>query len=712
VADRASRAWWVGGLACIVLVYLHNTLPYLTTMPRVNVDEPWLIERAYQVLRTGVPSQPMLGLRQAYLLQVGYGYLVAPWLAVFGVGIFQARLLGVVLGLGIVLMVAAIGRRTIDATTGLAAALFLAADSNFLGGVRNARTDIPSVFFVTAALAAYVVGRQRAHAGWFALSGASLGLAMLCHGNAFWAGAILLGWYCLDYGRRALQVRFGYWFAAGLFATFGPYLIVVASRWRDVQLQIGNFAGDRVPGWRPWFVWQQMTHEADRYRNWYFGLVTNAVPNPLLWAFQALIVVGVVALAASAWSSRRWSQGPQRGSGVGVERRADPEGAARLLILAVGAALIFAGFINNKVAVYIPHLLIGFSLAAGFAVSEGARALSALHAGPVRLRATTVAAGFLVAYGAASVAYYEKWYSSARKSELVSYEETAATLHALVSTGPKYLYASPQFWTPFHAEPGTTFFSYAAAQPVEAGGGFALAGADADRPIFLVVDELQWLPELTTAASSSSQTWQQAWVAFIERGCALEGAALGTAHGTLALYRCSLAQRPPATRVRLIGGANDLVIGERIMHQTAADLMQWERYQDGRRTAAGQPRVELDAGRVHIHGTGWPGIFKMLPLTPGERYLVRTDTSDTRSGDLLYLGTWQQPQVRSLSGASSAGIVTTLLPYPWFPSDRAFVTTASPVRILIYSEAAETDFLISSLEIYRLTPVPAHGAGS
>ena len=44
---------WQAGLAAVVIVYLHNALPYLTALPRVNVDEPWLMERAYQVMRTG-----------------------------------------------------------------------------------------------------------------------------------------------------------------------------------------------------------------------------------------------------------------------------------------------------------------------------------------------------------------------------------------------------------------------------------------------------------------------------------------------------------------------------------------------------------------------------------------------------------------------------------------------------------------------------------
>src|ERR1700730_9090143 len=54
--ERPGRWWW-GGLAFVVLVYLHNTIPHLTAMPRVNVDEPWMMERAYQVLLTGLPAQ-------------------------------------------------------------------------------------------------------------------------------------------------------------------------------------------------------------------------------------------------------------------------------------------------------------------------------------------------------------------------------------------------------------------------------------------------------------------------------------------------------------------------------------------------------------------------------------------------------------------------------------------------------------------------------
>ena len=139
---RDPRRWdgpWLAVCAAIVAaVYIHDALPYLTTLPRVNVDEPWLLERAYQVLKTGTPRQPMYGLDHAYLLQTGYGYLFAPWIRVFGLGMFQARLLTVLLGGGTLISVGLIASRLVGRGGGVAAALFLATDSNFLGGARNA----------------------------------------------------------------------------------------------------------------------------------------------------------------------------------------------------------------------------------------------------------------------------------------------------------------------------------------------------------------------------------------------------------------------------------------------------------------------------------------------------------------------------------------------------------------------------------------------
>jgi 4-amino-4-deoxy-L-arabinose transferase-like glycosyltransferase len=675
-SSRAARA----ALALVVLVYLHNALPYLTMMPRVNVDEPWLMERAYQIMRTGVPRQPMYGLDRAYLLQAGYPYLLAAWMTPFGVGLLQARALAVVLGLGTVLVVAGLGRRLVDPLSGVSAALFLAADSNFLGTARNARTDMPSVFFAACALACYAIGRERPRARWFCLSGVCAGLAMLCHGNAFWIAIVLALWLTIDLGRRLFVAPRTYLVGVSAALTLAPYLLVVLTHLAEVRRQIDVFVPERVPFSSPSQLAIAIAREMERYRSWYFGLVTNAVPNPLLWVFQSALALGCVVVI--------WRLAARRG------RAGDP----LLLTLAVGTAVVFAAFINNKVPVYMPHLLIGFALLAAVAVDVSIRAMaSAVRAVGGRSRETFVTALvllFVVGYGGAAAAYYEKWYSSVRKSELVPYERTAATLRALLPPGPKNIYGSPHFWTPFHADADTSFVSYA-------------IGAEAvrhDRPVHLLVDESQWLQDMQAAGHDA---FRRSWTTFIERHCAVEATALGTAYGTIAAYQCGI-ETPSARRdPRIIGAAATYRIAERLVDFTAADLAKWPRYDDPRRRPQDRPQVSLESDALRISGTGWPGIVLDYSATVGEAYLVRVAAAAARDGDLLYLGTWKQAQVLSLAGAASAGMPTPLAHERWFPCDRAFIATATHVPIAIYSEAPRTDFAVSSVQIYRLRPVPA-----
>jgi 4-amino-4-deoxy-L-arabinose transferase-like glycosyltransferase len=670
----------VAALAVVVLVYAHNTLPYLTMMPRVNVDEPWLMERAYQIMQTGAPRQPMYGLDHAYLLQAGYPYLLAGWMTAFGVGLQQARLLAVLLGLGTVLMVAVLGRRLVGPLTGLAGALFLAADSNFLGTARDARTDMPAVFFAACALTCYASGRERPRAGWWCLSGVSAGLAMLCHGNAFWVAIILGLWLAVDLGRRLLTTPRAYVIGGAMLLTLTPYLIVVVTHLNEVTRQVNTFVPERIPFFVPRQLAVEMVREIERYRTWYFGLVTNTVPNPLLWAFQAAVVVG---LAAVIWRVAR-----------GRGRAGDP----LLLTLVVGSAVIFAAFINNKVPVYMPHLLIGFALVAAVAVDAGAyavaRAAETAIGRPRASIATALAVIFIVGYGGAAAAYYEKWYSTVRKSELVPYERTAATLRALMPPGPKNIHGSPHFWPPFHADADTSFVSYA-------------LGAEAvrtDRPVHLLVDESQWLPDM---AAAGHEAFRRSWVDFIEHHCVLEATALGTVYGTIAEYGCNQPDGPGTRTPRIVGGTTVYRLAERLADFTAADLAKWPRYDDTRRGPDARPEVSLASGALRIAGTGWPGITLDYAATVGEAYLIRVAATGARDGDLLYLGTWKQPQVLSLGGASAAGMPTLLAHEPWFPGDRAFIATAPQVPIVIYSEAPRTDFAVSSVEIYRLGREPA-----
>jgi len=664
--------------AIVAAVYVHDAVPYLTTLPRVNVDEPWLLERAYQVLKTGTPRQPMYGLDRAYLLQTGYGYLFAPWIRVFGLGMFQARMLTVLLGGGTLICVGLIARRLIGAGGGVAAALFLATDSNFLGGARDARTDMPAVFFASLALLLFLRARQRSGSWWFLASGAATGAAILCHANCYWVGVILFLWYLVDHGRRPLTAPAGWAYLAGLAMMLGPYIAILVRNWTEFQFQVNKFAADRVPGLSLPFVWQQVLREPERYRGWYFGLVTSFVPNPLLRSFQVAVIAGAVVIL------------------FGLFRSGDPDRRTRLTlasILVFGPVIVFAWFINNKALVYMPHLLIGFSIAAGAAVQAAAQAVRA----PTRVSALVTV--FVVAYGAAGVAYYEKWYRSALRSESVPYEWTAATLRTLVPPGPKLLVASPHFWVPFGADAEVQYVSYASTQP---DGDLHLPGVSSSRPTYLVIDETQWLPDLQPSATESTPAWRHAWLGYIMRRCAIETVALGTAYGTLALLRCEHDPDAVSRHVRIVGG--DRVLSEDgVVWRDAGDMRAWVDYVDPRRTAADPPpRIDRTTQGVRVSGSDWPGVERYIDVTPGERYLITYAVDGAGPQDLLYVGRWERPEVTSLGGASAAGFPSPLAIPEWFPSMRGFVATSSRVRLLLYSEAPRTNFLVRAVTLTHL----------
>ena len=679
---------WALGLAVIAAAYLHHTVPYLTTMPRVNVDEPWLIERAYQVLHTGRPRQPMLGLTQAYMLQPGYGYLVAPWLGAFGVGMYQARIFAVLLGLGTVLAIAGIGRRLAGPAAGLFAAAYLLSDSNFLGGARMARTDIPAVFFVALAFLLFLVARERQGSGWYAASGASTAAAILCHGNSFWAAIILGAWYLLDHGRRAFTRPHGYAYAAGLLAALAPYLIAVALNRHEVAVQIASFAGDRVPGWKPAFLLQQIRLEPERYRDWYFGLVTDTVRNPLLRVFQLAIVGGLLYVAIAALSSRN------------DERRR----MVFILVWAAGTAAIFAGFINNKALVYMPHLLLGFSIVAGAMTAWASGVIAALGArlaGSRRLTSGAVAFTLLLGHTTAGVAYYEKWYSVTRRTELLPYEATARTIANLVPDGPKYVYAAPQFWIPFAEQAGVEFFSHAAPAPAGHAGHMWPEWASGPRPLFLVLDERQWEPELVSPAGDPR--WQQAWVTFIEAQCRLRGYAPGTAYGTLAAYECGRDAKPAARPILLASDTTTYQIGQPILSNGPGELKAWQPHRDPRPEGAAS-RLDAGAEGVRVSGPKWPGLERTIAVTPGAAYLLTARVRTTSPQDLIYVGRWSPPEVTSLSGGSSGGIVEPAARPPWFPDGHAFIASAPAVRVLFYSEQPDAAFTVENVELATLMP--------
>ena len=85
----------------IPLTYVGLQLIFLDQYPHVLVDEPWYSSTAFNIGFNGQINNSLVGWRGAEELFF-YPLLLAQWFKVFGVGLIQARLFSVFVGLGIV----------------------------------------------------------------------------------------------------------------------------------------------------------------------------------------------------------------------------------------------------------------------------------------------------------------------------------------------------------------------------------------------------------------------------------------------------------------------------------------------------------------------------------------------------------------------------------------------------------------------------------
>jgi 4-amino-4-deoxy-L-arabinose transferase-like glycosyltransferase len=671
---RRIPALLVGCWLVVAAVYLHNALPHLTMLPRINVDEPWLIERAYQLASNGSPRQPMFLLDRAYLLQPGQSLLLAPWIKLFGVGLWQARLLAVLLGLGTLTAVYVIGETLFGPAVGIAAAVLLATDSNFLGAYRMARTDAPAVCFAAASLAALAVGERTGRARWLFAAGFCAGVAMLCHGNCYWVVLVAFAWLLVSHGAR-LFVRRGPWAYAGGFAlVFGPYVALIAARWREFNDQLHIFAIQRVPSLSLRTIAATVADERHRYHDWYFGLVTQEIANPLLWVFQIALVLGAISLIASIVRGR--ASAPER----------------ILATIALVAALVFAGFIPNKALIYMPHLLIGYALVAGWWIATTANRFAGTRAAPVGAGVIV----FLAAEAFGAIGFYEFWYARMRDTtSLVPYEQTETTLRALVPPGRKYLFASPTFWLAFYDNPDVTFIADTAAGPyrtvVEEGWYTrrSLFDFPADRPIYALVDDDEWKTLLLDPVNAD-RTWRTTWSAYLADSCALRSAAFSTAHGTLALYGCTRDGRAEPRPQWYVEAGQRLTSSTETWAATPSSITRWPLYKP-------DTTVVSTGSEARVTAPNGGGVYADIPVREGTPYLVSFDVSNADAGDLATLvsvtpaGLFRHPQW------------VKLIRPDWFPGGAIVRPTTPTLRLYLFSESG-TDFRVRGVHVNELRP--------
>src|SRR5262249_3510646 len=152
------------------------------------------------------------------------------------------------------------------------------------------------------------------------------------------------------------------------------------------------------------------------------------------------------------------------------------------------------------------------------------------------------------------------------------------------------------------------FISHAAPGPVGPAGHMRFDWVRDTRPVFLLIDERQWEPELVGTANDPR--WQQPWIAFITQQCRLRSYATGSSFGTLAAYECARDGGPAEREVLVASDSAVYHVGETAVIDGPSNLASW--------TASAAP---------------WAGIERTVSVTPGHAYLLSADVDAAPSGD-------------------------------------------------------------------------------
>jgi 4-amino-4-deoxy-L-arabinose transferase-like glycosyltransferase len=331
-------------LVC-VLGFLLVSARHLDSLPQVYEDEPWQASTAYALLQRGTFGSDLFAgfhnMQARY-----YGFLPAHPLLLslvfrlFGLGLVQARLETVGLGLLILVLTFSIGRRLFGAWVGALALLALVfvrwSGLTYvqLTGIplvdlsRIARYDPLAAALGLAALLVYLNVRQSGTRLGYLGAGVLAGLSGLAHlYGLFWV-IVLVVLVVMDRRQRAPAG----WIVLGAVLPWLPYAAYVAGDLPDWRGQTAGYA-NRFDLLNPAWYLDNLAQEYHRYGP---GLGPPGLGMLLRVGFWSLLVALPLSLGALAW--RAWRCG---------------DAAARAVVVpAILLPILFAALIHLKLVNY------------------------------------------------------------------------------------------------------------------------------------------------------------------------------------------------------------------------------------------------------------------------------------------------------------------------------------------------------------------------
>jgi 4-amino-4-deoxy-L-arabinose transferase-like glycosyltransferase len=305
-------AWlrrWRVAMVLIFLVgwYSLATLPYLDNFPRPTQDETQIAAPAYKLATQGIYGQDLYtgyyhSERYVYEFLPLHPLLLALCFKLFGLGMWQARLVSVFCGLATVLLTYDLGRRLYGAMLGLLAAAFLCvarlslepqmSGIPLLDFARVIRYDIVvPVGVLLSCICFYQAHLRGSHLGYL-VAGVVAGLATLGHVYGAFILMLFAAVLVLERGWRVVLGAPAYLLGAGWALVMSFWLIYAL---QDPAAYYGQTLFDQAAGrydvLDPAFYWSNLLDEISRYHRLFGTRGTGLIqPRVGIW----LLIGGVL----------------------------------------------------------------------------------------------------------------------------------------------------------------------------------------------------------------------------------------------------------------------------------------------------------------------------------------------------------------------------------------------------------------------------------
>lgn len=233
--------------------YLVFSLINLDRLPPVYEDEPFIASTGWKIATEGKFGTDLFtgfyGMEnKVFLFLPGYPMMLGTMFHFFGVGLWQARLVSVLLGAITLILTYLLSSRLFHPTIGVLAIFFLlmvrltGTNPSQLTGIlfvdvaRLVRYDLPVAVFGLFALNLYLSALKNERLPFYLFAGAFAGLASLCHlYGGFWVATLIL----LAFSENNRIQKSGS-ILAGFLLVCIPYIFYIASdisNWKAQTLQ-------------------------------------------------------------------------------------------------------------------------------------------------------------------------------------------------------------------------------------------------------------------------------------------------------------------------------------------------------------------------------------------------------------------------------------------------------------------------------------------